>query len=58
MSNDKEVVIDPALLAKLGRRHPAIPPEHLPHDGGIGMVRNANPPKQYVVEIKLKPPGS
>lgn len=56
MSDSKEVVIDPALLAKLGRRHPTIPPEHLPHNGGIGIVRNANPPKQYTAEIRLKTP--
>lgn len=57
MSN--EVVIDPKLLAGLGRQHPTVPPEHRPWQSGeAGIVKRSNPPKQFHAEIPLKVPGS
>lgn len=57
MSN--EVVIDPKLLEGLGRQHPTVPPEHRSHLAGeTGIVKRAEPPKQFHSEIALKVPGS
>lgn len=56
---NKDVVIDPKLLEGLGRQHPAVPVEHRSYlAGDTGIVKRADPPKQFHSEIALKVPNS
>jgi len=51
--------IDPKLLESLGKVMPAVPPERPPHGMGKGgIIKELNPPKEYVFAPQMTPPGS